>query len=153
MAIAFAFALQFAQDACATLTALRPLFPPTSVPSIASPRGSAKSLPMLHSGFANARGRDKERDAPLLVRRTMGSEQKASVAIASASPNSMAALLVSDALRLRQLLGVGHVSASTRPTAARPNPPVERDRLQAALRLLAGTLRGFAASAAPHLRR
>lgn len=31
-----------------------------------------------------------------------------------------------------------------------PNPPVERDRLPAAL---AGSLRGFAAPAAPHLAR
>jgi hypothetical protein len=35
-------------------------------------------------------------------------------------------------------------------TEMTPNPPVERDRLQAAL---AGTLRGFAAPAAPHLAR
>jgi hypothetical protein len=110
---------------------------------------------MLHSGFANARGRNKERGALLLVRRSMGSEQKASFAIASALPNSMFALLVSGAPRLRELLGVGHVSASalpnsmsgllvsgtprlrellgvghvsasTRPTAARPNPSVNR---------------------------
>ena len=32
----------------------------------------------------------------------------------------------------------------------RPNPPVERDRREAAL---LGTLRGFAAPAAPHLAR
>ena len=155
MAIASTFAIQFAQDACATLTALRPLFPPTSVPSTTPPHGSAKSLPMRHSGFANARGRDKQRGALLLVRRAMGSERKASFAVAPALLNSMSALLVSDAPRLRELLGVGHVSASalpnsmsgllasdaprvpqllgvshvsvsTRPTAARPNPSVNR---------------------------